>query len=97
MSQADDEVMEQPFVVRGNPFLRALLIVGVLVAVGGLWAQWASAGAAHAYFGGGGRLGIEDRILPLLLGSMAPWFTALGLGAVIAMLVLYAITWRPAR
>jgi hypothetical protein len=76
-------------VLRGNPFVYALIGVGVFLTVLGLWGQW---GAAD------GRTGSyrspDEHVLDEFLAVIGPWCMTLGIGTLVTVLVLYALHWR---
>ncbi|WP_166875643.1 hypothetical protein [Salinibacterium sp. ZJ450] len=87
------DALARPFlVVSGNPFLRALWLVGPVLTAFGLWAQWQSVSAFSGFNGGPTRP--EDFLLPQFLGGIGPWCTVLGVATLVTVLVLHAVHWR---
>ncbi|MET1043037.1 MAG: hypothetical protein ABWX59_02805 [Microbacteriaceae bacterium] len=89
------ETADRPtFLVHGNPFLRALWVVGPALSVFGLWAQWQSVSMSWGGFSGTGQPRPEDYVLPQFLAGLGPWCTVLGLATIVTVLILHALTWR---
>ncbi|WP_167047972.1 hypothetical protein [Salinibacterium sp. ZJ454] len=90
------DALARPFLmVRGNPFLRALWLVGPALTAFGLWAQWQSVSAFSGINGGPSRP--EDYLMPQFLGGIGPWCTVLGIATLVTVLVLHAANWRRAE
>lgn len=85
------------WVLRGNPYIVAMWLVGGALIALGLLGQWHWAAAFNPAFGGSAATSPEGYFLAQIAGAMAPLCTALGFGALVVLLVLHAIRWRPGR
>ncbi|WP_157157252.1 hypothetical protein [Diaminobutyricimonas sp. LJ205] len=85
----NDQAARPGMVLRGNPFIYALIGVGVFLMLLGLWGQW---GAAD------GRTGSyrspDELVLDEFLAGIGPWCMTIGIGTLVTVLVLYALHWR---
>ena len=88
----DDSDVPAPvtgMVLRGNPFIYALIAVGVFLLVLGLWGQWGAADGRTGSYRSPGELVLDE-----FLASIGPWCMTLGVGTLVTVLVLYALHWR---
>lgn len=80
-------------VLRGNPFIIVLLVVGAALAVFGIWAQWQIADL----FTGASSADPDNFILQQFLVGIGPWCMTIGIATLVTVLVLYAINWKAPR
>lgn len=88
---------------RRNPWLIVLWILGVLLTAAGLWGLFQAAeramDPAYVLVAGYGSEqyrapGVEDfYVIPIILASLSPWLTALGIGSIIAASTVHAVQW----
>jgi len=99
-----DDLVAQPSVrERRNPWLIVLWLIGVVLTIAGLWGLIQAAERAmdpsYVIVDGYGSeqyrvVGVEDfYVIPAILVSLSPWFTALGIGSIIAASTVHAVQW----
>lgn len=83
-----------PASLRGNPWVTALWIVGGVLVVGGVWAEW----QATMLFAQSSPSGATDfYVIPTVFSNLSPWFVGVGLLGLLAAVVLHAVRWRPGQ
>ena len=94
---------EPSVAVRRNPWLIVLWVLGILLTIAGLWGLFQAAeramDPAYVLVAGYGSEqyrapGVEDfYVVPIILASLSPWLTALGIGSIIAASTVHAVQW----
>jgi hypothetical protein len=89
--------------LRRNPWLIVLWLLGILLTALGLWGLFQAAeratDPAYVLVSGYGSEqyrapGVEDfYVIPIILASLSPWLTALGIGSIIAASTVHAVHW----
>jgi len=92
-----------PVAKRRNPWLVVLWVLGILLTLAGLWGLFQAAeramDPAYVLVAGYGSEqyrapGVEDfYVIPIILASLSPWLTALGIGSIIAASTVHAVQW----
>jgi hypothetical protein len=102
--EPEPEVIEEPVEkARRNPWLIVLWIIGIALTALGLWGLFQAAERAldptYVLVAGYGSEqyrtpDVEDfYVVPIILASLSPWLTALGIGSIIAASTVHAVHW----